>query len=86
MESEKIELFSIKEYQAHTVDEILAKISEELEEVKAELNEKDICKVKLEEEVADLMQATFTLAKKLGLSTTRMSFQLLMKFRERGVK
>ena len=86
MESEKIELFSIKEYQAHTVDEILAKIEEELEEVKYELNEKEMCKVKLEEEVADLMQATFTLAKKLGLSTTQMSFQLLMKFRERGVK
>ena len=86
MESEKIELFSIKEYQAHTVDEILAKIEEELEEVKVELNEKEICKVKLEEEVADLMQATFTLAKKLGLSTTRMSFQLLTKFHERGVK
>ena len=86
MESEKIELFSIKEYQAHTIDEILAKIEEELEEVKAELNEKEMCKVKLEEEVADLMQATFTLDKKLGLSTTRMSFQLLRKFRERGVK
>ena len=42
MESEKIELFSIKQYQSHTVDEILAKISEELEEVKAELNEKEI--------------------------------------------
>ena len=86
MESEKIELFSIKQYQSHTVDEILAKIEEELEEVKVELNEKEMCKVKLEEEVADLMQATFTLAKKLGLSTTQMSFQLLMKFRKRGVK
>lgn len=86
MNSENIELYSIKEYQAHTVDEILAKIEEELEEVKYELNEKMICKTKLEEEVADLMQATFTLAKKLGLNTKRMSFQLLMKFRERGVK
>lgn len=86
MNSEKIELFSIKQYQSHTVDEILAKIEEELQEVKDELSKKKIEKLKLEEEVADLLQATFTLTKKLGLNTTRMSFRLLSKFKERGVE
>ena len=75
------------------VDTNLTFMGKEYKDTDRYISELRICRVnaslvyvKLEEEVADLMQATFTLTKKLGLNTTRMSFRLLTKFKERGVE
>lgn len=80
-----IKLFNIPEYIACSEREQMIKILEEVAEVENELDRNNRDRKLLVGEVADMLQAVWTLSKILEITPEEMTESLEVKFTERGL-
>lgn len=80
-----VKLFNIPEYVACSEREQMIKILEEVAEVENELDRNNRDRKLLVGEVADLLQAVWTLSKILEITPGEMTESLEVKFKERGL-
>ena len=80
-----VKLFNIPEYVACSEREQMMKILEEVAEVENELDRNNRDRKLLVGEVADLLQAVWTLSQILGITSEEMTESLEVKFKVRGL-
>lgn len=80
-----VKLFNIPEYVACSEREQMKKILEEFAEVENELEKPFRDRKLLVGEVADLLQAVWTLSQNLEIAPDKITESLNVKFRERGL-